>query len=81
MKYLLIESTIDKSKHVLIETSDGIKQFSQDTENDEWFNNWYSSSKDKQPIEELVTGSTYYAITEGTYSGDAEAKARELIGK
>lgn len=84
MKYILVTSTIDNSRHVLIETADGVKRFSDSKDEDEWFNEWYPSMIKEYPktkIEELVTGSTYYEITDGTYSGDAEAKARELIGK
>ena len=84
MKYILITSTIDESKRVLIETANGVKQFSDSKDDDESFNEWYLSLIEQHPktkIEGLATGMTYCEVIVGTYSGDAEAKARELIGK
>jgi hypothetical protein len=86
MKYLVVTSTEDKTfKNVYIETDDGIKLFDSDGKMDESFEEWYSSSSfdnNKKPeITDLVTGMTYYETNEGNYSGDYEAKIRELFGK
>lgn len=66
---------------MLIETVSGVQQFSDNKEDDEWFNEWYLSTIEPHPKtkrEDLITGMSHYGVTDGTYSGDAEAKAREL---
>lgn len=82
MKYVVVTSTEDKTfKNVYIETDNGIKLFDSDGKPDEWFDEWYSLIEKKPKIGEIITSSTYSEITEGDYSGDYEAKVRELFGK
>ena len=67
MKYFLATSAIDNSRRVLIETANGVKQFSDSKEDDEWFNEWYLSMIEQHPktkIEDLITGMTYYGVTD-----------------
>jgi len=90
MKYRMFTpskvSGVEGSPIVFVETSDGVRRFSDDKEEDAMFYDWsqkiYSASEADTFLKRLAgltTGFSYYDSEEGEYSGETKTKIDGVI--
>jgi hypothetical protein len=83
----LADTSIDGTGVLFISSDDGIKQYSENKENDAFFNEWYINAKKEDvpalflSLESIAKANEYYETEFGKYSGSSMEYVDSLLKK